>query len=585
MAERSLGWVQNPSDTDTLHRVVSLFCADSAFYKEYVEVRIPLIRRLGKLHDQGQWETYMESLASGEPMPYSILKGRGCGNGSRANAPCSGILQAAIDAQKRIAYTDHAGNTIRIKKPYTDDWTADGFLRWAISLGFVDYDALADTCTVSAFGRKFVSAVESDERDSIMGEAYLQYPPACRILDLLSAGEPMTKFDLGRNLGFTTEAGFTSFPQNLFLQALADNPDNRTEIKANYEGSSDKYARMICKWLERIGWVIADKQICQAKMGSRNYSSELTVYRITAEGLRNLKRAKGTSSAKRLSKVVYLEMLSTKAADKQYLRLRRAHILKYLGTSKRTMEQIAEHLLSVGYETSIDTIKSDIEGFISIGLNVVKSNDNIRLADTITHLAIPTNAVVKEKSETLQIKERVEAKITHIHPKFLSLVDLAFDGDSNRQFEIVTMDLLTNELGYEGTHLGGSRKPDGVMYYQTNGLIIDTKAYSKGYSLPRNQVDEMTRYVRECLQKDAKVNANQWWEVFPEAVVKYYFAFISSIFTTQVATRLKEISDVTGTDGACIGVENLLYLADEIKSQRLPQSALFSHFRNREIIV
>ena len=67
----------------------------------------------------------------------------------------------------------------------------------------------------------------------------------------------MTKFEIGSKLGFTDEAGFTSFPQNIWVQAYEESTDEeeKTKLRANTEGSSDKYARMICGWLEGIGWV------------------------------------------------------------------------------------------------------------------------------------------------------------------------------------------------------------------------------------------------------------------------------------------------------------------------------------------
>ena len=96
------------------------------------------------------------------------------------------------------------------------------------------------------------------------------------------------------------------------------------------------------------------------------------------------------------------------------------------------------------------------------------------------------------------------------------------------------LELLVNEYGFKGRHLGGSRKPDGIVYSTTLednfGIIVDTKAYSEGYSLPISQADEMERYVRENSNRDEEVNPNKWWENFSEEVKKYYFVFISGSF-------------------------------------------------------
>lgn len=62
------------------------------------------------------------------------------------------------------------------------------------------------------------------------------------------------------------------------------------------------------------------------------------------------------------------------------------------------------------------------------------------------------------------------------------------------------VELMIEELGYQGTHLGGSRNLDDVCYSEgpetDYGLIIDTKAYLGGYSLQISQADEMGRYIR-----------------------------------------------------------------------------------------
>ena len=80
-------------------------------------------------------------------------------------------------------------------------------------------------------------------------------------------------------------------------------------------------------------------------------------------------------------------------------------------------------------------------------------------------------------------------------------MDLAYDSKQNRLFEMKVIELLTEECGFQGLHLGGSRRPDGVLYTagltDNYGIILDTKAYSSGYSLPIAQADEMERYVRE----------------------------------------------------------------------------------------
>lgn len=583
MAERTLGWIQNPSNTKTLRNIVSIFNPDSQFTGFLLNTRIPFIRSLGKLHDEEEWDTYIERLKSGLRFPYNMLKGKGAGGGSRADAPCSGIIQAAIEAQKYLNFSTDPPSE-RIKKPYSDDWTADGFLRWAISLGFIDYDAETDTCSVTDLGIRFSEATETDEFNDILGEAYLHYPPACRVLNLLLEGNQLTKFEIGRHLGFTTEAGFTSFPQNLFVQAIVENPEIKNTIKSNYEGSSDKYARMICGWLCEIGWVVKSGKKVTEIAGGREYSTFLDAFSITAIGRKEFKRSIGASSVRQIPKIVYLEMLSTKSEDRNYLRRRRAEILSYIQGHFRTDDEIISHLKSKGFKEDGSAIAEDLRGFVNIGLNISKSSKGTRLNDKIICLRIPQQKSVDPKSEVLQIKERVRPYLKNLDMDYLKLIDLAYDGSANLKFEITTIDLLTNELQFNGKHLGGSRKPDGIIHYNNRGIIIDNKAYSKGYTLPRAQVDEMARYIRENQNRNQEINPNKWWSEFPDSTHTFYFAFISSFFTGMYKDRLAEISKEYHLNGATIDVENLLYIAEGLKSGKLSYEHFFELFNNDRIV-
>ena len=147
---------------------------------------------------------------------------------------------------------------------------------------------------------------------------------------------------------------------------------------------------------------------------------------------------------------------------------------------------------------------------------------------------------------------------------------MAYDPKSNRQFEMEVVDLFVSECGYKGLHLGGGRKPDGIIYTDTldenYGTIIDTKAYSKGYSLPISQADEMRRYIEENNKRDEKINSNKWWLNFPDIIKKFGFLFVSSEFNGQFESKLKNIAQSTSIHGGALNVVNLLILAENIKS-------------------
>ena len=579
--QRTFGWVQNPANSLTLQRVVAIFEPNSDIAKWLLSERIPLLTDNGLLHNVVEWDKYTAMICSGLPIPYSALKGKGCGRGRRADAKCSGIVQAVIDAQKKVEIIAN-GEKVAMHKPYTDDWTADGYLRWAISIGFVEYNPEDDTCKISKLGTQFIYSSGTGFKE-VLGQAYLSYPPVCRILQLLANGEHLTKFEIGRNLGFTSEAGFTSFPQNIWAQAYQEHPEERAIIRNNYEGSSDKYARMICSWLNEIGWVnISGKQVVE-QYGGKSYSCTIAqAYTITALGRSNYKRAIGKSSSARVPKIVFMGMLSTKPVDKDYLRLRRALIIKYTENEYRSLDDIKNYLNSQGLDESTDTIKDDLQGLINIGLNYVLKSGCYKLVDEIKGLVIQSSKC--EKGDVSLIKDKIRPYLNNVNQKYLLLVDLSLDGSSNLEFEIQTLDLLTNELNFNGCHLGGSRRPDGIIYYSANGLIIDNKAYSKGYALPRHHIDEMVRYLEENNKRDAGINPNEWWKEFDEGVSHFNFAFISSFFTGQYVPRLQEIKNRTGVNGAVWDVENLLLVAEALKRGSLSYADFFLLFDKNDSI-
>lgn len=588
MAQRTFGWIQNPSSVDNLKNTVGIFVNGSAIHTDLINTKIPFLIEYNLASEPTVLLHYAQLLSAKKiELQYEDLKGKGAGSEGRKNAKCSGIVQAVITAQKSITVSNSAGNTVTLKKPYTDDWTADGFLRWAISIGLLEYNNDKDTCKVTEIGERFVKAETEEETNAILGEAYLSYPPVVRILNLLKDEGHLTKFEIGKKLGFIGEAGFTSIPQNIWVAGYCDetDPTKKSKIRSDEEGSSDKYARMICGWLCGIGWVQRTPKTVEVSYGGKDYSCEIgQSYVITMEGLKNLKKAYGTSKSKRVPRIVFFEMLATKTQDVQYVRLRRAHIIKYTNIKERTLEQIQTYLKAKGIDESVSCIKDDIEGLKGIGLTFVESRNTYKLVDEICNLEIPVS-IVATKTDVSIIKDRVREKLCNLDHKYLTLIDLSFGGnDTDRDFEIQTIDLLTNELEYKGKRLGDTRKPDGIVYYDENGIIIDNKAYSEGYSLPRAQADEMVRYLQENNDRNPARNPNEWWNEFDSKVNKFNFVFISSIFKGRIEERLNEICISTGINGAVLNSENLLYLAEGLKSGSISYPASFALFdTNQEI--
>ncbi|WP_407401115.1 restriction endonuclease FokI C-terminal domain-containing protein [Sodaliphilus sp.] len=589
MANRTFGWIQNPSSTDTLRDILGLFVPGSEFHTYMVNERLPLLASAGLFKTPSLYMEFQKILRTNKPIAFDILKGQGAGRERRAKAKCSGLAQAAITGQQFKEYIVD-GRKIRIKKPYTDDWSADGFLRWAVSLGFLDYNYADDTCRITESGVALVMAKTTKDKNSILGQAYLSYPPVCRVLGLLASKGHMTKFEIGSQLGFTDEAGFTSFPQNIWVQAYEESTDDNEKktLRSDTEGSSDKYARMICGWLEAIGWVNKRPKTVRETFGSKTYTCVIaSAFDITSTGIINYNKALGKSNSPRVPKFVYREMLASKASDANYLRMRRSLILAYLSNhTPRSVDEIRAFLVSKNIEEKWTTIKDDMSGLINIGMDIEHDGKCYKLNDKIEKLIPYQEKIAKDITDAVIAKDRARLRLQHIDHKYLTLIDYAFSGKNKcTDFEVYTIDLLVNELAFNGIHLGGTRKPDGIFYHGNNGVIIDNKAYSKGFTITRGMADEMTRYVQENNDRNPERNPNQWWLNFGDDVNHFNFVFISSLFKGEIKHMLNNIKQSTGIDGCVLTAENLLYYADAIKGGDMQKSVFMSQLGAGQEIV
>ncbi|HEX2927876.1 MAG TPA: restriction endonuclease FokI recognition domain-containing protein, partial [Ruminiclostridium sp.] len=119
IAVRTFGWIQNPGDFGKLKRTVQIFDHTSSVHIDLKENRIP--RLICSADGRDSFIAVLNLIPL--KLKYSDLIGTSFT--PRSSARCNGIIQAALEGQKR---------------DFTDNWTSDGFLRWAHALGFVDYD-------------------------------------------------------------------------------------------------------------------------------------------------------------------------------------------------------------------------------------------------------------------------------------------------------------------------------------------------------------------------------------------------------------------------------------------------------------
>lgn len=594
VVQRTFGWIQNPGDLNSLIKVVGIFVKDSDTNIFLTKERLPFLL-YNKVITQANYDKFISYLKQKEiVVPYSVLKGQGCGAGKRESAMCSGLVQAVIDAQKSKTYFDQQGKKVVIKKPYTDDWTADGYLRWGISTGLLIYNPKTDEVRISKLGEKLLAAkLESKEQRLFLSEALMSYPPVQRVLQVLrkdKSNEGLTKFEIGSCLGFVGEMGFTSIDVGYYLALLAQS-DNPEKIRNNIEGDSDKYARTIAGWLVKMGWVKKGKKVVHGFYRGTSYEDNMATYQLTPMGEAMFKGAKGNSSRKRIIKIVHFEMLATKVPNAGYVRKRRACILLCLAKPS-SMDDILRYLERQGLTEQAATIIDDIQGLRNIGLEILEpdTNGKYRLNEKIKGLEMPIETEKKEEITTL--KERVREKLKMLSHDYLVLIDLAYSGAASaskknkdaREFEIKTADLFTKELDFNGERLGDADKPDVVIWKGVQGVVIDNKSYKDGFSIGRANEDEMSRYIEQAQSKLPGQPANEWWRIFKKnSVNEYGFLFVTSYLKGKYIDNLKSLSKRRNVNGGAIGIESLLYLAEKMKNGDFLSENLHSLFKNEEI--
>ena len=325
-------------------------------------------------------------------------------------------------------------------------------------------------------------------------------------------------------------------------------------------------------------WVTSRRKNISATYEGTIHSADLQVY----------------SSNPRLPRIVMFEMLaSNKTPNAEFLRLQRAILLKSIANSWKTPEQIQKTLKEENLDLSTSAIVDHISGLIAIGLNISERQGKYKLLDKIIHLEIPEQTTYSSSSVN-ELKEIVRNKLKAVDHKYLILIDLAYSDTSTtrkksiaaREFEIQTAELLTKELNFAGLRLGDANRPDVIIYYGNNGTIIDNKSYKDGFTLDKHNADEMSRYINENRQRISGVPTNEWWRNFPEKVENFTFLFVSSFFKGRLADQLSYISKTQGNiQGAAINVKNLLYLAEVLKTGKLPYSNFFDLFHNQEITI
>ncbi len=551
MKDRAFGWIQDPGKWENLRHVVEIFCTDSKFHQQVKE-------KIFRLVDVKDRRKSLIVALSRRPlrMTYRELVGTACT--PRSEARCNGIVQAAIEGQKR---------------PFIADWPADNFLRWAHALSFVKWEANDDCFKVTKTGIDLSKTVKkSDEEYRIYADALLSYPPAMRIINLLNEAtqknSSMTKFALGEQLGFKGDKGFTHIDEKFFIKEyIFATPEEKKKMRSNWEGDSDKYARMICGWMLKLKypWVRREHKKFSLSVDGKTYNHTMIAYALTKHGFEERKKSSGISSSRKISKFVPYQMFCTKGVSRDLLRKRRALITRAICKRPLSTVEISQYLALNNIETREFFIRSDLDGLKNIGLLIEESlHGKFSCRDRIVGLDIP-HGEPSIDDEIFHLTEKCGEQLKKIPRSFLALIEMSFDRKQSIMFEVKIMELLVQYCGFSGRHLGGSSRPDGAVYCEDYGVIIDAKSYAKGFSIPVSERDKMGRYVYEafCHPDD---NETRWWVVYPPSIAQFLFLFVSSKFVGQFRKQLRALGDRNkqNSPGAAISAGTLLLVSEKI---------------------
>ncbi|MBI3969001.1 MAG: hypothetical protein HY329_25455 [Chloroflexi bacterium] len=474
-------------------------------------------------------------------------------------------------------------------------WADDNYVRFAHALGFIAYDRRVDVYSLTARGERLLQSPierhteqpvlpgfdglldEGDEwgRDvaessaaeqAVYTEALLSYPPVARVLGLLAKHGHQTKFELGRELGFHDDVGFTSVRQERFVIAV----ERDGKSPHDFEGTSDKYARTIASWCVQMGWVERVPKTVKASENNRTYTHTIKhAYTLTAAGHEAVSRARGSSSHGRVAKAIPYEMLASGAQpNAELVRHRRAQVIASLrsaGSAGASADEIVEKLASRGVPATTEVVTFDVRCLLNLGLSVRESYPRYYLRDEVA-VDVPALDRPLHTRRRDEIEERIVrlgARLRHVPDRYLDLVRLGFDPSRSADFEFGVFEVFRDLLGYDALKLGGGLAPDALAWYAdpqflplSYGLIIDAKSSATAFSVDVSAADQMTRYVLEY-QK----------ELLSRHIPTAYFLFVGGAFSGPLG-GLRLLHERTRVAGAAITIADLIHLAEQLRERR-----------------
>lgn len=412
----------------------------------------------------------------------------------------------------------------------------------------------------------------SDEEIEVFRVGLLTNPPVIRVLELLNderktTNTGLTKYDIGLQLGFVGDRGFTHIdPEWVVANGYSFN---------DKEGDADKWARTILSWLVQVRWVIKAEE--KANILGRcltKYKALPIVDKILRYDARSIERN------------IPSEMLCSRHHPlKQLIQKRRVIIIHELSKRTCTLTSLINNLKENGIETDESVIKFEIVNLKQAGLHIVSDGTYYKLDDKIildsNPLLFSPNTGVEEETSIERLIEESVVKYESTIPVRLvdNLIRYGLDSEAGRQFE-ATVAQYFRFLGYKTTYLGQGRgrvadvlaRYIDSIYAKSYALIIDAKATASKYSFGASDVRKMKEYIQTHGEK-----------LMEEKIPNHAFAFVSSNFVDNVKPPLEEIYNDSGIKGTAIKVLTLLELGDNIIQGKFDISKLYNNYTNNDI--
>lgn len=560
-------------------KVPALFVPDSKLHKDLVNERLKRVT----LDAGAPQEIYDELL--------NALKKTRLSNGELTTVKskygrkkyASGLIRAVFDGQKG---------------PAIKDWPAKNYLAVAIGMGLVDLDYDEDEYFITDLGRKAVDLLDNDKEklDEFMLDRLFEYPYAAWLIRLVNQdrNKEYTKFDLGENFGFIDEPGFSSLPEDLYVDGMLDakatgDSEMSAQIRGNYESTADKYMRWLAGVLVRYNLLKSSQKTYSRTENGKKYTMQIQSYKVTLAGVRALNMVNGGSRFHRSTKRVRWEYLAPKVENASKRKTARALMLKFLteAPSGLIADELSQKINEVvpSVKSIPDQVLDDAIGLNRLGVEIEINGNHLLLKEKLYDFIIPLKKNYSFKSsEADEIKSKLLPKLTHINHKYLQAIDIAYKKNTsnleNTMLEVLSTELFTKEMGYQGKHLGASNKPDGFAYDDNTGWILDSKAYSKGFAVTAHSTDAMGRYIEQYRDRNDK---STWWEEFPNDLQNTYFAYISSFYVGHYADQLKDFENRNHMRGGLIEIAKLILIAENYQENKFNHDQVTDHLLDENV--